>query len=71
MIGESDTGALWLVNGASLFEGCVEICYNNNWESNTIARVASRQLGFSTVGKLTIHFTCQWCKHVCASDIVL
>ena len=61
LIGESDILVhfdLSMVLNCKL-KDVLRLCYNNNWESNTIARVVSRQLGFSTVGKLTIHFTCQ------------
>ena len=51
-------GDIRLVNGATAFEGRVEICWNETWGtvcdglwSTNDAQVACRQLGYSTTGK--------------------
>ena len=50
-------GDIRLVNGATAFEGRVEICWNETWGtvcdhywSGTDAQVACRQLGYPTSG---------------------
>ena len=53
-----------LVDGATQYDGTVQICHNGIWGSvcgflwgDIDARVACRQLGFSPVGKHFIHTT--------------
>ena len=50
-------GDIRLVNGTSIYEGRVEICWNETWGtvcdgmwSESGAQVACRQLGYPTVG---------------------
>ena len=57
-------GALRVRDGATMFEGRLEICYNKEWcticsdfytkssSSYDIAKVVCRQLGFSSSGRL-------------------
>ena len=55
------TGDIRLRDGADSFEGRIEICYNQAWDtvchdfwSTTNANVACGQLGFRNIGKFVI-----------------
>ena len=57
----SESGAIRLRDGATIREGRIEICYNNQWGtvcddswSTEDANVACRQLGFSGTGKVYV-----------------
>ena len=71
-------GDIRLVNGATAFEGRLEICWNETWGtvcdqywSGSDAQVACRQLGYQTSGMelLFLFYKSQFC-HTVMNDCV-
>lgn len=57
----SRSGALRLVGGSNIYEGRVEMCFNNTWGTvcddgwtTTTALVVCRQLGLDSTGTITL-----------------